>query len=134
MKKSIFRPVGHVLLTIVLIALLLLNLSPLWGIDKYVVTSGSMEPSIPTGSIAVVNSNVKFEDVSIGDVIIFEYEQSRIIHRVVDEKVMNGERYLKTKGDANKRDDGFLTTKDNYYGVSVVHIPELGKIILSGRR
>ena len=99
--------------------------STFFGIDKYLVVSGSMEPNIPTGSVAVVNQNILFDDVKNGDVIVFRYKDMNIIHRVIDETVIDGEKHLKTKGDANKCDDGYLTATDNYLGTALFHIPKV---------
>ena len=90
-----------------------------------------MEPSLYAGDMVFVNSNVDFEDVQLGDVIIFQYEDMNIIHRVVDEAIIDGEKRLKTKGDNNKNADGYLTTEDNFSGVVVDEyvIPKIGFLI-----
>ena len=119
-------------LSITLCVLLFAVLSAqLFGIHRYLVVSGSMEPSLYAGDMVFVNSNVDFEDVQLGDVIIFQYEDMNIIHRVVDEAIIDGEKRLKTKGDNNKNADGYLTTEDNFSGVVVDEyvIPKIGFFI-----
>ena len=44
----------------------------LFGVDQYVVLSGSMEPAIPTGSVVFVNSHDK--DVKVDDVFTYSVE------------------------------------------------------------
>ena len=88
-----------------------------------------MEPSLYAGDIVFVNTNVDFEDVEIGDVIIFQHEDMNIIHRVEDEALIDGKKHLKTKGDNNKIADGYLTTEENYCGVAMYHIPKIGFLI-----
>lgn len=124
MRKSI-KIIGWVWLMTVFFAVLLMFVSTFFGIDKYLVVSGSMEPELYAGDIAIVNRNVEFQDVEIGDIIIFRYNDMNIIHRVIDETVIDGEKYLKTKGDANKCDDGYLTATDNYLGTTLFHIPKV---------
>ena len=101
----------------------------LFGIHRYIVVSSSMEPNLYAGDMVFVNSNVDFEDVQIGDVIIFQYEEKNIIHRVVDEAWIETERFLKTKGDNNKSADGYLTTEENFCGVAICQIPKIGFLI-----
>lgn len=123
--RKIFKFTGGILLFAAFALAILVFISTFFGIDKYVVISGSMEPNIPTGSVAVVNQNILFDDVKNGDVIVFRYNDMNIIHRVVDETVIDGEKHLKTKGDANRSDDGYLTTANNYCGKALFHIPKV---------
>ena len=81
-----------------------------------------MEPNLYAGDIVFVNTNIDFEDVEIGDVIIFKYEDMNIIHRVIE---ADGQK-LKTKGDANKDDDGFVVTAENFVGKALFHIDKIG--------
>ena len=117
---------GFWLLVITCIAFFAIIISGFFGIQRYLVVSGSMEPNLYAGDIVFVNSNVAFEDVQLGDVIIFQYEDMNVIHRVVDEAMIDGERHLKTKGDANALEDGYLTTESNYCGKALFHIDKLG--------
>ena len=109
-------------------------IAQLFGIHRYLVVSGSMEPSLYAGDMVFVNSNVDFEDVQLGDVIIFQYEDMNVIHRVVDEAMIDGERHLKTKGDANKVDDGFVATEENYCGTALFHIDKIGYAVDFGKQ
>ena len=125
MRKFI-ENTGFWLLLITCLALFAIIISGFFGIHRYLVVSGSMEPNLYAGEIVFVNSNVAFEDVQLGDVIIFQYEDMNVIHRVVDEAMIDGERHLKTKGDANALEDGYLTTESNYCGKALFHIDKLG--------
>ena len=125
MRKFI-ENTGFWLLLITCLALFAIIISGFFGIHRYLVVSGSMEPNLYAGDIVFVNTNVEFEDVEIGDVIIFQYEDMNVIHRVVDEAMIDGERHLKTKGDANALEDGYLTTESNYCGKALFHIDKLG--------
>lgn len=130
MRKFI-ENTGFWLLIVTFLAVLAMFVSGFFGIDRYLVVSGSMEPSLYAGDIVFVNSNVDFEDVEIGDVIIFKYQDLNIIHRVIEKISINEKMYFKTKGDANKVDDGYLTTEDNFCGVALCKfkIPKLGFLI-----
>ena len=121
---KLIKITGWIVLFLTFILVISMVVLTFFGIDKYLVVSGSMEPSIPTGSVAVVNQNILFDDVKNGDVIVFRYKDMNIIHRVIDQAVIDGEKHLKTKGDANECDDGYLTTADNYLGTTLFHIPK----------
>jgi signal peptidase len=122
---KLIKITGWILLFLMFILVISMFVSTFFGIDKYVVISGSMEPELYAGYMVIVNRNVEFQDVEIGDIIIFRYNDMNIIHRVIDETVIDGEKYLKTKGDANKCDDGYLTATDNYLGTTLFHIPNV---------
>ena len=128
---KIIKNTGFWLSITLCVLLFAVLIAQLFGIHRYLAVSGSMEPSLYAGDMVFVNSNVDFEDVQLGDVIIFQYEDMNIIHRVVDEAIIDGEKRLKTKGDNNKNADGYLTTEDNFSGVVVDEyvIPKIGFLI-----
>ena len=72
------------------------------GYEVYNVVSGSMEPAIPVGSVIYVET-LRPEEVAEGDVIAFHGGDSVIAHRVVKNRVGEGE--FITKGDANAEND-----------------------------
>ena len=127
--SKIIKNTGFLLLIITFLAVLAIFFSGFFGIRRYLVVSGSMEPSLYAGDIVFVNSNVAFEEVKVGDVIIFQYKDMNVIHRVVDEALINGEKHLKTKGDNNEYADGYLTSEENFCGVFICQIPKLGFLI-----
>ena len=129
MMRKFIENTGFWLLVTLCALLFAVFVAHFFGIHRYLVVSGSMEPSLCAGDIVFVNTNVDFEDVEIGDVIIFQYEDMNIIHRVVDKALIDGEKHLKTKGDNNKCADGYLTTKYNFCGVAVCQIPKIGLLI-----
>ena len=78
MRKFI-ENTGFWLLIVTFGVVLAIFVSGFFGIHRYLVVSGSMEPSLYAGDMVFVNSNVEFENVKIGDVIIFQYEGKNII-------------------------------------------------------
>ena len=126
---KIFRTIYYVFITfIVAIAcLLIVSTFPITGnIKVMVVQSGSMAPAIKIGSIVVVKP---VEDYKIGDVISFG-EATRIkaptTHRVYDIKVVEGEPYYITKGDANNAPDQREVSKREIIGKVLFSVPYLG--------
>ena len=133
MRKFI-ENTGFWLLIMTFGVVLAIFVSGFFGIQRYLVVSGSMEPNLYAGDIVFVDSNVAFEDVQLGDVIIFQYEDMNVIHRVIEATTIDGQKYLKTKGDANKVDDGFVATEENYCGTVLFHIDKIGYAVDFGKQ
>lgn len=71
------------------------------------VRSGSMAPTVATGSLGVVE-RVGVDEVGMGDVILFhdpDEPQRLVMHRIVSVTESNGRQEVETKGDANPTKD-----------------------------
>ena len=106
------------------------------GIRSYIVLSSSMEPVMPSGALAFINTNDK--EVQVGDIISFEIAASReegtgkasektehsltVTHRVAD---IRGDDIF-TKGDANETADPSPVQADSVVGKYLFCIPKLG--------
>ena len=109
---------------------LLLGAGRLAGFEALVVQSGSMEPRIPVGSLAVADMHCGYGSIEKGDIIIFQAGEGRVMHRVYAVT----EEGLETKGDANEVTDGITTTRENLVGRVVFHVPYLGSMADGIRR
>jgi signal peptidase len=117
LRVVVGRVASAVGLTLVLALALLMLLPTVLGFHRYVLVSGSMEPTIPTGSV-VYDKDVPVGDLKVGDVITFvpppEYGvTSPVTHRIFEigaapadakDKAAGG-RSFRTKGDANEDPD-----------------------------
>jgi signal peptidase I len=77
------------------------------GLRPFVIMSGSMEPTITTGSVAITRP-VLSEGLQVGDVIAFNPHPDSVlptIHRIIKVEDRQGTRYYTTRGDANTGDD-----------------------------
>ena len=111
---------------------------PYFGNQALIVRSGSMEPTIGVGSIAVVRAVQVYK---AGDIIAFRSENNPktiITHRVVEvlierppaQRVSGSESvFYKTKGDANENIDGWIVDEKNIIGKSYFTLPQLGKLL-----
>ena len=71
------------------------------GVRPLVVRSGSMEPTIPTGSMVLVQ-RVAAAEIGVGDVVaVVRPDHTRVTHRVVDLERHGETAELTLKGDAN---------------------------------
>ena len=90
-----------------------------------VIGSGSMTGSIDKGD-AVIFEQYDKQNISVGDVIIFNRDKIRIVHRVIEIKEINHQKRYYTKGDANaKVDDGYVTDSD-ILGITKFKIKYIG--------
>ena len=124
MKKVLKIHRSIVIVVGVIIAVALLSLAT--GLRLCTVQSGSMEPTIPTYSVCLVTTRVSYDDLSVGDIVVYTRasDGEQIVHRVVDITDTGAI----TRGDANRNDDGVSVTADNLYARYIAHIPYLGHV------
>lgn len=101
----------------------------LFGLKVYTVLSPSMEPKYKTGALIYVKDTAP-EKLKVGDVITFMMsEETTVTHRIVGiEPDTAGTLYFRTKGDANKIEDGASVHQDNVLGKPIFNIPYLGYV------
>lgn len=137
MTKSFFKfgyytfVVGIVLLG----GLLFVSAVPVFGnVQLKIVTSGSMEPAIDTGSVVVIKKEATY---GVGDIITFagaSYRSEPTTHRITSEQIQNGNLVYQTKGDANPDPDTNYTAKEAVVGKVVFSIPFLGYVLAFARQ
>lgn len=121
-----------------LIVTLLAGIAPsLFGYESFVVLSGSMEPALSVGDLAVV-APVRTESLMVGDIIT--YRQVRrpdvlVTHRItaigLDEQ---GRLKFETRGDANNTSDQVLVDSKSVLGRVAYSIPKLGYLVEFSKR
>ena len=99
----------------------------------YVVASGSMIPVLEVYDVLIVQGNIPFEDIQLGDIIVFDRPSDHnrvIVHRVIT--ILSDEpKTIKTKGDANPASipgTDFPITEDEYIGKVVYVLPQVGYV------
>ena len=93
-----------------------------------IVRSGSMAPTIPTGSI-VFYSKKDAATVKVGDIIVFDrpgVPNEKVTHRVFRIKTGPTGKYFVTKGDANGAPDDWQVPAVGTGWVASFHIPSIG--------
>lgn len=125
--KKIVRYVLQSITTAYIIVILMLVVPSFFGIEILAVTSGSMEPAIPAGSV-VYAQPAAFADLQVGDIITFHLEKSgtKVTHRVVEKDETM--KCVSTKGDANKEPDAKSVSHQNIDGIVRCTIPYLGRM------
>ena len=99
----------------------------------YVVASGSMIPKLQVYDVLMVSGHVQFEDVQIGDIIVFDRPSGHdrvIVHRVVS-ITDDDPKTLRTKGDNNVASipgTDFPITEKEYIGKVEYVVPQIGYV------
>ncbi len=133
---KIISRVGAILF-LAIAGLLLLSSFSIHGVrlDARVVETGSMEPTIPTGSVVFVS---RAEHYAKGDIIMFKRafgaaEAPPVTHRVVEVHLDKGEYRYVTKGDANATQDTKEVAAEEVTGRVRLHVPWIGYALRAAR-
>jgi signal peptidase len=99
----------------------------------YVIASESMIPELLVYDVAIVDKNFSFDDVEIGNIIVFNRPSDHdrvILHRVVS-IIDDNPTTLRTKGDANPGSipgTDSPITKEEYIGKVEYVLPQIGLV------
>lgn len=109
------------------------------GATPYTVLTGSMSPSMPPGTLAVVRPSAP-EEVGVGTVITYQLRSGQptvVTHRVVAVGVnAAGDRVFTTRGDANDAVDAAAVRPVQVRGALWYSVPYLGYVsnVLNGQQ
>lgn len=105
----------------------------LFGLKPAVVVSGSMEPTLPIGSLILTKATAASQ-IEVGDIVTVPRDDGTLVtHRVVDiDHPDDGPSALTLRGDANESNDAapYPVTEA---GTHVLTIPVLGHIAMAVR-
>lgn len=97
-------------------------------VRMFIVMSGSMEPSISTGSLIIADTTKK--EPAAGEVVTYSMGETRVTHRVIR---LEQDGSLITKGDANPSEDPAPVKLDQIEGTVLFAVPKAGSMIISLR-
>lgn len=153
-KKNYFSTTVSVIQTLLIIVVVIIGLASFssrvpflsqMGLTFYAITSGSMEPAIPTGSL-IYAGRYKIEELKPNDIVTFKIAGENdapvaiVTHRVdkaetvdltpeeKDEAKKKIEYRFTTKGDANQEPDNLVLLGGDILGKYKWHIPYLGYV------
>ncbi|HEV2192111.1 MAG TPA: signal peptidase I [Nitrosopumilaceae archaeon] len=127
--------VKDVIIVAIGIAIIWIGLRITFGTENpfYVVSSGSMIPNLNVFDVIVVQGNVPFDHIKVGDIIVFNRPNGHdrvIVHRVA-EILQKDPLVIRTKGDANPGSipgTDYPITKQDYIGKVEYVIPQIGYV------
>lgn len=101
------------------------------GATPYTVLTGSMEPTLPPGTL-VVTRPTSMDEIEVGEVVTFQKEPDHpavVTHRVIGHGVdMRGRTVLWTQGDANASPDPAPVREVQVRGEVWYIVPYLGHV------
>ena len=98
------------------------------GFATFVVTGGSMEPTIHKGSL-VIDQPVTADKLKLGDVITFDHADQTTTHRIVGVEGSASGTLFSTKGDANTVGDPEPMTFPGRVGLVKLAVPGVGFVV-----
>ena len=135
-KRSISKGViKDIAIVVIAVIVIWIGLQAAFGTQNpfYVVASGSMIPALEVYDIIVIQGHEPFEEVLVGDIIVFDRPSDHnrvIVHRV--ESILSEDPYtVRTQGDANPsfiRGTDYPITEEEYIGKVAYVIPQVGYI------
>ena len=112
---------------LLLVAVGVIGIPRLFGINEFNVLTGSMTPTYPVGTLVFVQGKDPYS-IRAGEVVsvVMNDDLDILTHRVV--KNNYDEKTLTTRGDANNSDDAPVLY-DNVVGVVCFSIPYVGSVV-----
>ncbi len=135
-KKAISKGVlKDIIIVAIAILVIWIGLQAFFGTQNpfYVVASGSMIPVLEVYDVLIVQGHVSFEEIEIGDIIVFNRPSDHdrvIVHRVVS-IIDDNPKTIRTQGDANPKSipgTDFPITEGDYIGKVEHVLPQVGYI------
>lgn len=118
-----------VLMAVIIGLVLASRLTPLVDHHLVVIRGGSMEPTIPLGSLVIVRAG-PIDQIRPGDVVTLRLNGDALVtHRVVRVAELADGRYLETKGDANGDPDPVLVPAQSVLGIVTTTVPKAGFLV-----
>ena len=90
------------------------------------ISSGSMTPLIGVGDVVIVDQDIDYKNLEVGDIIAYRYNKIIIVHRLCDIVVSGNEYFFYTKGDANTDVDNYIIYPNTIIGKVTSKVPYIG--------
>jgi len=131
-SKGVIKDIAIVAIAVIVIWI---GLQAAFGTQNpfYVVASGSMIPALEVYDIIVIQGHEPFEEVQVGDIIVFDRpsDHNRVIVHRVESILSEDPLTVRTQGDANPsfiRGTDYPITEEEYIGKVAYIIPQVGYI------
>jgi len=104
------------------------RLAPMAGYELFSIRSGSMQPAMPVGSLAIVARDAS--TLTEGQAVAFRLPSRVVVtHRIVEVVETDTGTYLRTQGDANEDPDPSLVPATAVVGPVQVSLPLIGFLL-----
>lgn len=132
--SAVILVLAVVLAMVVCIQVLTRGYVTIAGNSLFRVVTGSMEPTMPVGSILICR-DAPIDDIREGDIVCFRSMGSAGVGKIITHRVIavlqngDGETLLETRGDANLSADGNYVQADNLIGRVVWYAGQESKLL-----
>ncbi len=109
------------------VCLLMTVAAPLLGVRPLIFLSGSMEPTIPAGSLGFAQV-IPAGEIAVGDVVTVPVEDSYLTHRVIEVTHHHHAAALRLQGDGNRDPDPSVHQVTEVPKV-ITFVPEAGTVV-----
>ncbi len=124
-KKGIVSIVTSVMFVVISVVYVML-ISCQFTFGLLVIATPSMTGELNQGDAIIYKAYEDDRNIEVGQILVFEKDNSTVVHRVADIEIINGQSRYITKGDANEDNDLGYITNDNIMGVVEAKIPIIG--------
>lgn len=121
--KGLFTIAVLIILPIVLFTFITAKTN-FFGIQSFVVLSGSMQPTLPVGSVIYTQHRTLYQK---GDIIAFKRGDVNVTHRIIK---INEDGTFVTQGDANNAADNKTVASSDILGRETFFLPYVGRAIV----
>lgn len=112
--------------TVILMVLFVMLFSNQFKFGAIVIATDSMKDEISSGDV-IVYERIDADDIlAVGQIIVFEKDETLIIHRIVNIEFIDGELRYYTKGDNNEEEDNGYIKRENIIGYTDFKISYVG--------
>ena len=127
--------IKDILIVVIGVLVIWLGLQAVFGTQNpfYVVASGSMIPVLEVYDVLIVQGHDPFEEVEIGEIIVFNRPSDHnrvIVHRVVS-IIDENPKIIRTQGDANPGSiagTDYPISEEEYIGTVIYTLPQVGYV------
>lgn len=124
-KKAKLSKRIYLVVVAILLVVVLLN-SGLFTYQTLVIGSDSMKPFMARGDVVLIEQTQDHNKFSEGDILVFNYDNKIVCHRIVKKVQRDGVTYYKTKGDNNDQEDLVFISKNQIKGKAISRIKYIG--------
>ncbi len=128
-KPGLFKTIfsrGLTAAAIIIMAGFVMLISNQFFYGALVIATPSMTGELNKGDAVIYKQVEDGQTIEVGQILVFEKNDSTTVHRVVDIVIINGQTRYTTKGDANEMNDMGYITDANIVGIVEAKIPMAG--------
>ena len=103
------------IITITFLIIIIILVSGIFKYKMIAIASDSMNPIYYRGD-AIIYEKVSLDELQKNDILVFEYNNSVVTHRIINIIEENGQKYFQTKGDNNSKADLNLVSMNDVLG------------------